>query len=633
MLLGAALQGMNGAWAQTLSRSTNERAALGSTAMVATAHPLASEAAVAMLQRGGNAVDAAVAAAFTIGVVEPDGSGLGGGGGILVYLAREQKPVYINYYPRASSLASRSGYTTRVDAQTAKAILVPGAVAGLTLVLEKYGTLPLAVVMAPAIRHAEKGFPIDATLAKIILDHVPLIEKNEATASVYLRDGFPMVEGETLVQPELAATLKVIAQRGRAGFYEGDVARTLIDGITAAGGRMTAEDLRTCTADVLEPVHSTYRGTEVISAPPPHSGAIVIEALHIMEHVDLATLGHFSGSTDAMHLAAEVLRRVYADRTAWLADPRFESVPVSGLLSRAYAAARFADINPEAADPREYRKTRAGDPVPYATGTTETLHSDQPGQAGGRPDHCGGRERTAKPAEDRKPVRQADSTRRVITPKVPEPESRLEYHAPPDAPRMAASAGLAEEPLDRDGHTTHLGIMDGEGNVVALTQTLGTFFGSGVTVGGVLMNNAMSNFAGTTARNAIEPGKQPRSSIAPTIVLKDGRPFLSVGSPGATRIIATVVELLVNTIDHDMPAHEANAAPRFLCQKADDYLHLESRIAEKVQDGMRQRGHSLQVYGPYDLFFGGAQIIRRDPRTGQLEGSADPRRGGMAIGY
>ena len=633
VLLGVALHGMHGAWAQTLSRSTNESSALGATAMAATAHPLASLTAVEMLQRGGNAVDAAVAAAFAIGVVEPDGSGLGGGGGLLLYLARERRSVYINYYPHASSQVTRSGYTARVDAQTAKAILVPGAVAGLTLALEQYGTLPLAVVLAPAIRYAEEGFPVDGTLAKIILDHIPLLEKNDATASVYLRDGFPLMEGDTLVQPELATTLREIARSGRAGFYEGDVARTIIDGITAAGGTMTLEDLRTCNARILPPVRSTYRDTELISAPPPHSGAIVIEALQILEQADLGALGHYAVSTETMHLIAETLRRSYADRTAWLADPLFENVPVSGLLSKAYAASRFADINRDVAEPREYRKTRAGDPTPYVTEGPEDVTPARPGAARDRPDRRGDKRVKSKPAEDRKPVPSADSTRRAITPEVPKPESRLEFRTPRDAQRTAASALLAEQTLDRDGHTTHLGIMDKDGNTVALTQTLGTFFGSGITVAGVLMNNAMSNFASTTARNAIEPGKQPRSSIAPTIVLKDSLPFLSVGSPGATRIIATVVELLVNAIDHGMRAHEANAAPRFLCQKADDHLHLESRIAQEVQDGLTRRGHSLQVYGEYDLFFGGAQIIRRDPQTGRLEGSADPRRGGAAIGY
>jgi gamma-glutamyltranspeptidase/glutathione hydrolase len=323
---------------------------------------------------------------------------------------------------------------------------------------------------------------------------------------------------------------------------------------------MTTGDFQAYAAEILQPVRQTYRGLEVLSAPPPHSGPFVLEALNILENVDLRPLGHFANSGESLHLLAETLRRVYADRTAFLADPRFEPVPLDGLLSKEYAWTRLRDINRDIAVPREYRKTPAGDPVPF---------------------------QQAVPAEK----------------------------------------------IEQGGHTTHLGVIDGEGNVVSLTQTLGTFFGSGVTVSGVLMNNAMSNFSTTTTRNSIQPGKQPRSSISPTIVLKDGAPYLSVGSPGATRIIATVVQLIINVVDYEMPAAEANRAPRILCQKADDFLHLESRISGPVRADLERRGHILKVYGDFDLFFGGAQIILRDPATGMLSGSADPRRGGVAIGY
>jgi gamma-glutamyltranspeptidase/glutathione hydrolase len=176
-------------------------------------------------------------------------------------------------------------------------------------------------------------------------------------------------------------------------------------------------------------------------------------------------------------------------------------------------------------------------------------------------------------------------------------------------------------------------VIDSTGNTVSLTQTLGTFFGSGVTVAGVLLNNARSNFSSAASRNAIAPGKQPRSSISPTILLKEEKPYMAVGSPGATRIIATVVQCIVNVVDYSMSAIDANRAPRFLCQKLDDYLHLESRVAPDVQEDLKQRGHSLRVYGAFDLFFGGAQIILVDPVSRLYYGSADPRRGGVAIGY
>ncbi len=564
---------------QQLSRGTRDAAAEGTAGMVATAHPCASEAAVEILKRGGNAVDAAVAAAFAIGVVEPDGSGLGGGGGMLIHLANEKRSVYINYYPCASSAVAGIGFT-RADAQTGKAILVPGTVAGLTLALERFGTLPLPTVIAPAIRLARDGFPIDGTLASILLDNVALIQKDSATAAIYLRDGFPLMEGDTLRQTDLANTLAAIAVEGRNGFYRGPVAEALVNGVNRAGGRMTLDDLSGFEPQLRTPLTGMYRGFDVVTAPPPHSGAIVLEALNILGHNDLAVMGHYSASGDAMHLMAETLRRTYADRTAFLADPRFEDVPVDALITGEYAKSRFDDIDMTMANPKEYRKTRAGDPGAYA--------------------------------KERKP-------------QIPVP---AEVETDPEKEN-----GKKTHPEYDGGHTTHLGVMDKEGNAVSLTQTLGTFFGSGVTVAGVLMNNAMSNFSTSAGRNAIEPGKQPRSSISPTIVLKDGTPFMSVGSPGATRIIATVVELLVNVLDYGMTAQAANSAPRFLCQKADDALHLEGRIGADVQADLTRRGHTLRVYGDFDLFFGGAQLILRDPVTGRLSGSADPRRGGMAIGY
>ncbi len=545
---------------------------------------------------------------------------------MLLYLARERKSVYINYYPRASSMVAGLEFKSRVDAQTAKAILVPGAVAGLTLALERYGSLPLDVVLGPAIRYAENGFPVDETLSRIILDNVVLVQRESTTASVYLRDGFPLMEGDTLVQPELARTLRAVAQSGRAGFYEGPVARQIADGVTRAGGAMTLDDLRTHVAEELAPLSGSYRTCEIITAPPPHSGAMILEALNMLEQVNLNQLGHYATSAEAMYLLAETTRRVYADRTAYLADPHFEDVPVNGLIDKAYAASRFGEINRTSADPPEYRKTRPGNPEAFET-PQGIADSTQAAPAVRKM-------RRALPAGDHKPIRQADTTHRVGQPGIPEPDSQLFMRGTrPPSLKNAAPVLLAEQRIEGDGHTTHLGIMDSAGNVVSLTQTMGTFFGSGLTVAGVLMNNAMSNFASTVARNAIEPGKQPRSSISPTIVLKDGTPLLSVGSPGATRIIATVIELIVNVVDYGMTAHDANDAPRFLCQKADDYLHLESRISQQVQDDLARRGHTLRVYGAYDLFFGGAQLVLRDPVTGALQGSADPRRGGVAIGY
>jgi len=572
--------------------------ASGKNGIVAAAHPLASEAAIEMFRRGGNAVDAAVAAAFAISVVEPDGSGLGGGGGMLIYLGKQQKAVYINYYQRAGQRVRDVQYEPSKDRLSAKAVLVPGTVDALTRALKDYGSLPLPVVLGPAIRYAEEGFAIDQTLGKIILDHVDLLMKDPATAEVYIPDGFPLVEGQTLSQPQLGKTLRAIAERGRAGFYEGPVAEAIVEGIVRGRGIITLEDLRDFNSQVLEPVRGTYRGYDIVSASPPQAGASIIQALNMLEFEDVGKIGHFAESVKSLHLAVEVMRRVYADRSAHLADPRFEQIPLKGLLSKQYARSRFDEIDRTKPVPREYRQTKEGNPSPFDEANSQI------------------------------PVRKGER-----------------YADAPAFPLHRAVQGIPysrgnqrEDQLDRlteadGGHTTHLSVMDGEGNVVSLTQTLGTFFGSGLTIAGVLMNNARTNFSESTRRNFLEPGKQPRSSIAPTIVLRNGRPFMAVGSPGAARIVATVVQVISNIVDFGMNVDDANLAPRFFCQKLDDNLHVESRTDPKVIEVLKTMGHQIEVHGEFDLFFGGVQVTLFDAATGTYHGSADIRRGGMAVGF
>jgi gamma-glutamyltranspeptidase/glutathione hydrolase len=565
-------------YAQEYSVGTKGKAAAGKSAMIAAAHPLATQAGLEMFKLGGNAVDAAVAAAFAIGVVEPDGSGLGGGGGMLIR-RKDGTALYINYYGQSSSRVKDVGFVYRKDNQTAKAILIPGAVAGLAMALRQYGTLTLATVLQPAIRYAEKGFPVDETLGKIILDNTDLVQKHPATAAVYLNDGFPKTEGDTIRQPELAATLKAIAQGGPAAFYTGPIARAIADEVVRCGGMMTLEDLASYQPTISEPLKAQYRGLTVLSAPPPHSGVTIIESLNILQNADLKKLGYYANSAESFHLLAETLRRAYADRTAFLADPRFESVPVRGLLSPAFAKSRFDDIDMTAVSPPEYRRTTTGTPLKFESEESKPSPADSTGKSVGA--------------------------------------------SSPDSNKVLEPAG---------GHTTHIAVTDREGNLVSLTQTLGTFFGSGVTASGVLLNNGMSNFASTARVNTIEPGKQPRSSIAPTILLKDGKPFMAVGSPGAARIPATVVTLIVNAVDYGLDVEKTNTAPRFLCQRTDSLLSLEGRFSVDAQEGMKNKGHKLQLFGDFDLFFGGAQIILVDP-SGMMYGSADPRRGGTAMGY
>lgn len=596
--------------------------AVGKDGMATTAHPLASKAAMEMLQRGGNAVDAAVAAAFAIGVVESDGSGLGGGGAMVVYLQKEQRSVFINYYQQASEKINEVEYNPAVDNKSAKTILVPGTAAGLTSALEKFGTLPLSVVLAPAIKYAEEGFPLDETLSSIILDNNDLLQKYPSSARIYLPEGFPIQEGEILKQPELAGTLRAIALQGRKGFYEGPVAGEIVKCVTENGGMMTMNDLKNYEAIISEPVSGMYRGYEILSAGAPLSGATVIQAMNMLEHADIKGLGHFSTSVNTAHLMAETMRRVYADRTSFIQDPRFAYVPTNGLISKEFAANRFNDINMAAADPAEYRKTKSGNPLPYdlRSGTKTSAAPEKNGSVEMR-DDVDDEQSSYKKESD--PFDNFGKKKK----------SRTEPAPIPKGEKADDNAELAQPPLmESDGHTTHLSVADKYGNVVSLTQTLGTFFGSGLTAAGVMMNGSLSNFSTTASVNSIEPNKRPRSSIAPTIILKDGKPFMSVGSPGASRIVATVIQLIVNGIDFGMDAGENNRAPRFFCQKFEDYLHLESRFSSDVKEGLKKKGHALREHGEFDLYFGGAQIIMIDQATNTYYGSADPRRGGAAIG-
>ena len=552
--------------ASAFSQKRQPEVVSGKNGMIATAHPLASQAALEILKLGGNAVDAAVTAAFVIGVVEPDGSGLGGGGGMLIYLSKEKKSIYINYYQSTSSQIDKLEFDRKTDSKTIKAALVPGTVAGLTTALEKYGTLPLSTVIAPAIKYADEGFPIDATLAGIILDNVEVLQKYPMTKSIYLPDDFPIMEGDLLVQKDLAKTLTIISEKGRDGFYKGSIAEEMTNAIQSEGGIINNDDFENYEAEVTTPTTGSYRKYQILSAHEPQSGTPIVEALNILENENLNELGHYTQNSETLNLMAETFRRVYADRSAFIEDPRFGYVPVDGLTSKEYALARYKDIKREASDPKEYRKTKPGNPLNFI--------------------------------EDSDTMKQK-----------------------------------SKEILELDAHTTHLSVIDKDGNVVSLTQTLGTFFGSGFTTAGVLMNNALMNFSFSSKINDVEPNKRPRSSIAPTIIIMDDKPIIAIGSPGASRIIATVVQVIVNLLDFKMTAEEANFAPRIFCQKFDDYLYVESRIPQNIIDDLKQIGHNVQVLGDYDLFFGGAQIITVDPLTGTYYGSADPRRGGIAVGY
>jgi gamma-glutamyltranspeptidase / glutathione hydrolase len=512
------------------------------TGMVASAHALASQAGLEALKAGGNAIDAAVASAFAIGVVEPNATGIGGEGMMVIYLAKARKAIAIDYRSTAPKVTK---YGSGIPTTGHAAAAVPGTVAGLVLAQSKYGRLKLPAVVEPAARLAERGFIVSPTLAGILVDNFEEIAKNDALARIVCPAGLPLEAGATLKNPELAASLRAIGTGGADVFYRGAIADRIATEMASRGGFITKDDLAAYRAIEREPVRGTYRGYTVVSAPPPVGGLSLVEILQILDQKDLAKTPH--SSPRHVHLLAEAMKRGFADFNAFVGDPDFTTVPIDHLLSPSYARERAAEIDP----------------------------------------------------------------------------ARL-------SPAVAPAAIVKDEPAS----TTSLSVVDGEGNLVALTQTISDFFGAKVAIEGtgILLNNEMKNFS-SRGPNALAPGKRMRTTIAPTILLRQGRPFATVGTPGGARIISTMTLLVSNLIDYRMGIQAAIEAPRFYARDTDKDLSIEARVPEATVKALSDLGYSVKTLGEYDLFFGGAQGIVIDPRTGRRTGGADPRRDGAVVGY
>jgi len=379
---------------------------------------------------------------------------------------------------------------------------------------------------------------------------------------------------------------------------------------------MTLADLAAFEPVISTPVRGTYRGLEVVSAPAPHSGITLLAILNMFEQMEFDPAVHFSQSAENVHLMSEIFRRTYADRSQYIGDPRFVRIPEVGLTAKAYAREKFNGINRYRAEPRNYRDTPYGDPGKFDHAPVTVAET---------------------PARTKKLPAWSDDNDSGLNDRFDDPFDRWKrddraQEGTEKASKPAAKRKRAGDEHDEfdGGHTTHLSVIDADSNMVALTQTLGNFFGSKVMINGILLNNGRINFSSFARANLIGPGKLPRSSLTPTLVFRDGIPFLSLGSPGAGRIIATVAQVLVNLVDYGMDIEAANEAPRIFCQKFDDNLSLESRVAEDVPAKLSRMGHSVRVLGALDLFFGGVQMTAIWPATGEMVGSADPRRGGSA---
>ncbi len=530
--------------------------------MVATEQRLATEVGVAILERGGNAVDAAVAVGFALAVVLPNAGNLGGGGFMLIHDANSGRDIALDFREMAPARATRDMY---LDAQgavvpgrstyTHLAVGVPGTVAGMAHARAKWGSMPLAELIAPAIRLAEQGFEVSPKFAELLQVEKDNLGKWETSRAIFFRDGRPLAAGERLVQKELAASLRLIAEQGPQAFYEGAIAEKLVAEMARHGGLITREDLKGYRVVEREPVSGEYRGYQVVAMPPPSSGGThIIQILNLLERYPLHEYG--ANGAQTLHLMAEAMKLAYADRSEYLGDPDFVKVPVKGLTSKAYADALAKKIDPERATPAATIKP--GQPQPH--------ESDQ---------------------------------------------------------------------------TTHYSVADRHGNVVATTYTLNLNFGSGIVAEGtgILLNDEMDDFAAKPGvpnafgliggdANAIAPGKRPLSSMSPTLVLRDGKPWLATGSPGGARIITTTLQTLVNMVDHGMNPAEAAAAPRIHHQWLPDELRIEKGLSPDTLKLLRDKGYKLALKPT----MGRTQTIQI--RADGFYGWSDPRNpDGATLGY
>jgi gamma-glutamyltranspeptidase/glutathione hydrolase len=540
---------------------------------VTSVHELASRAGLEMLRSGGNAIDAAVATGFALAVVHPQAGNIGGGG-FMLFRTADGKSHFIDFREKAPAAATANMY---LDAQGNvvkdssqvgyKAIGVPGSVAGLIYAQKQYGKLSIEKVVAPAIKLARDGFPLAYEDTQDLKKDAYLAQFPESKR-IFLRDGNFYQPGEIFKQPELARTLERLAE-DPDDFYHGAMARELAAAIHKGGGLVTVEDLAAYEVKEREPVRGSYRGYDIISAPPPSSGGVaLVEILNILEGFDLAKLGNRSG--DAIHLEAEAFRRAFYDRAEFMGDPDFAKVPVAQLIDKKYAAAWRDSIDPNHAS------------------LSQTLKR------------------------------------------------------PPRFNELEREAQLHSTAIREPENTTHYSVVDTEGNAVSVTTTLNDTFGARVTAEGLgfLLNDEMDDFTSKPGTpngygliqgpaNTIGPGKRPLSAMTPTIVLKDDKLFLVLGSPGGPTIITTVANVLIGVVDFSLDIEEAVNAPRFHHQWLPDQILVEDRLSPDTMNILRSKGHKLTVRH----FWGDGECIMVDPKTGERLAGADGRNNGKAVGY
>ena len=532
--------------------------------MVASQEHYATKAGLDVLKEGGNAVDAAVTVGFTLAVTLPEAGNLGGGGFMLMHLAKDRQTLAIDYREKAPKAATRDMFLNangEADPNKSRysylAIGVPGTVAGLAMALEKYGTISLERALKPAIELAEKGFPVDEDLHDSLIAVKERMQASPASMAIFYKPGgVPYEVGDILVQKDLAKSLRLIAKEGIKAFYQGAIAQAIVADMHFHGGLITKEDLAAYQPITRQPIRGSYRGYEIYSMPPPSSGGVhLVQMLNLLEGFPIRELGHNTAQT--IHLMVESMKLAYADRSKFLGDPDFVTVPVAGLTSKKYANELRRKIN----------------------------------------------------------VNQATPSQQIA----------------PGSPKQ----------FSESSNTTHYSVMDKYGNIVSNTYTLNFPYGTSLTAAGtgILLNNEMDDFSAQPGvpngfglvggeSNAIEPEKRMLSSMTPTIVMKDGKPYLVTGSPGGSRIITTVLQVVLNVIDHKMNIAAATNAIRVHHQWLPDELQVEQGLNGDTIRLLTERGHKISSRDT----MGSTQSIMRV--GSYLQGASDPRRSGsLTLGY
>ncbi len=536
--------------------------------MVSSIHPLASKAGIEVLKKGGNAIDAAVATSAIMGVVAPQYSGLGGGGFILIHSSQTDETIAIDcrevaplrsdaqLFKKIEGMESQHSLGAGEVAENAnrlgyKAIGIPGNLAGLSLALDKYGTMTFKELLGQAINLADKGFPVSRRLAEIFRDNIDdafiKAKRFSSTSKIYLKDENIYTVNEKIVNKDLARSLNKIAEQGPSVFYTGEIAQIITDEMEKHGGLITKEDLQNYCPIIREPCKGTYKEYQIFTMPPPGGGATIIEILNILEEFNLKKLGH--NTLESLHIISEAMMQGFTDKGKYITDPEFNKLPYEQLLSKKYAKGKAKNIKFE-----------------MSSSILNTINT----------------------------------------------------------------------PSDK-GETVHFSVIDKNLNVVAMTESIECFFGSGVVIEntGILMNDQMHDFDPKPgSSNSIVPGKRPPSSMSPTIILKDDKPFLALGGAGGPRIISSSIAVITNIIDYEMKVKDALSVPRIHAMNGE--ISIDPSLPGDKQKPLEKLGHKVtikNVSGDEWWYFGAIQAIMFNNRTGDIYGAADPRRDGEAIGY